>query len=91
MFLIFIGIVMYGLWIVSSYLTGCDPFYYLKPRVYLLDSWGEIRPSRLYVGHGDKFSYAYPETQVGLLVLNSDGTTSGLSYIEKWSMTGNFT
>ena len=65
-----------------AYTVGGDPFFFLKKRVYLLDYWGDIRFTREWK---PGLAYIYPWVGVALVNLKSDGTTTGVSYIKRWS------
>lgn len=69
-------------WAISTVILGGDPFFFLKKRVYLLDCWGKIRFSREWK---PGLAYVYPATGIALIALRSDGTTNGVSYINRWS------
>lgn len=77
-----IAIVGYAIFAVSTSIVGGDPFFFLKKKVYLLDRWGEIRFTREWE---PGLAYIYPLAGVALVCLKSNGTTSGVSYIERWS------
>lgn len=69
-------------WVMATLYVGGDPFFFLRKRVYLLDYWGKIRLSR---ERRPGIAYVYPSVGVGLVILNSDGTTGGVPYIKRWS------
>lgn len=67
--------------------VGGDPLFFLKKKIYLLDVWGDIYPSRRQK-NGE--AYVYPLYKIGKITLKSDNTTSGVSYIKYWSYTKDF-
>lgn len=82
--LFFLVIVFSVSWVLGGLLAGSDPFFFLRPVVYLEDSWERVYKCRLHLVGGKKYSYVYSSAKVGLVKLNDDGTTSGVSYIKHW-------
>lgn len=64
---------------------GGDISAVFRKRIYLLDVWGEITPSRLGPGLGT-IAYRFPYYRIGQIHLQEDGTVTGpTNYIKKWS------
>lgn len=78
---IFILLIAPCSYVLVGYIVGCDPWFFLRPRVYLVDYEDDIYKSRLYRG---MTAYVYPATQIGEVHLNDDGTVRGSSYINRW-------
>lgn len=76
------ALICWAIFVGATYSVGGDPFFFLKKKVYLLDYWDAIRPTREWKPH---LAYIYPCIGVGLVALKSDGTTTGVNYIKRWS------
>lgn len=73
-------------WVVCSYLAGCDPFFFLASRVYLIDCRGHYFPTRERIDrNGIRWSYVYPATRTGHVVLLEGGLAIGMSFIVGWT------
>lgn len=71
---------------VSLYM-GHDPFHYLRTPVWLQESDGTWRKSRIHTDkNGVRWAPIYPASMTGHVVLNKGGIASGdSSYIKRWS------
>ena len=79
------------IWILVCVSTGSDPFYFTKPKVYLLDAWGGVKQTR--VKHKtDRKAFVSYFFSIGSITLNEDGTVSprgrdGSTYLDYWAFT----
>lgn len=74
-------------YVIPGLVLGGDPFHMFKPKIYLVDYDCEIKASRLYEKEGYVYSYKYPGNQIGMVMLNKDGTTAGSTITKGWSNT----
>ncbi len=57
-----------------AFVLDDDPLLMLKPDIYIISYSGSIDKTKLSTQGDIMYSYRYPFTKIGLIILNSDGT-----------------